>query len=261
MHEYGIPPRDSGIIDEDILNEESKGGSQIFDSNMLTSDRIEKHRFMFNPVEYSGEISQKYKDDQLIFSEQLSSTKIYLTHNQETQEDTVKKVILKDRLFNQIAHEFAQRECMVHYSMNHENVIELYEYCDTKEEYQLYMEFADQTDYLSRKILDDLSPITNEDKLRSWATDTLQALNHIHNQGVIHVDLKLENLLIQSSEREDEYPIAKLCDFGLCHLIDHNLNNKSSMDILCGTQGYMAPEQKQVLFYLFILTFIIEILD
>lgn len=43
---------------------------------------------------------------------------------------------------------------MVHYQMNHENIIELYEYYDTKEEYQLYMEFADQSDYLSRKILD-----------------------------------------------------------------------------------------------------------
>lgn len=51
------------------------------------------------------------------------------------------------------------------------------------------------------------------------------------------MDLKLENLLIQSSEREDEYPIAKLCDFGLCHLIDSNMSsiNKTYMEILCGT--------------------------
>lgn len=161
---------------------------------------------------------------------------------------------MKDKLFNSLAHQFAQRECMVHYSMNHENIIELYEYYDTKKEYQLYMEFADETDYLSRKILDvtnslmnlrftqEHSPIHNEDKLKAWATDTLQAINYIHNNGVIHVDLKLENLLIQSSDREDEYPLAKLCDFGLCHLMDHNSNNKSFMGVLCGTSGYMAPE-------------------
>lgn len=82
MHEYGIlPPDEQNIIqEEDMLNEESKMGSQIFDSNMLT-DKIEKNRFIFNPVEYTGDIVDKYKDDQLIFAEQLSSTKVYLTHN------------------------------------------------------------------------------------------------------------------------------------------------------------------------------------
>lgn len=38
--------------------------------------------------------------------------------------------------------------------MSHENVIELYEYAETPEEYQLYMEYADMSDYLSRKVLD-----------------------------------------------------------------------------------------------------------
>ena len=47
----------------------------------------------------------------------------------------------------------------------------------------------------------------------------LEALNYIHSQGVIHVDLKLENVLMQSSEREDEYDVPKICDFGLSHII------------------------------------------
>lgn len=92
------------------------------------------------------------------------------------------------------------------------------------------MEFADQTDYLSRKILDvsiinkfklqEHTPIKNEDKLKYWAQNTLDALKFIHHNGVIHVDLKLENVLIKSSDRPDEYPYAKLCDFGLSHIID-----------------------------------------
>ena len=65
-----------------------------------------------------------------------------------------------------------------------------------------------------------MTPIKNEDKLKAWAGNMLEALQYIHNSGIIHTDLKLENILISSSEAEDEYPIAKICDFGLSHIID-----------------------------------------
>lgn len=91
-----------------------------------------------------------------------------------------------------------------------------------------------------------MNPTKNEDKLRYWAESTLEALKYIHTYGVIHVDLKLENLLMQSSERDDEYSIPKLCDFGLSHVIDYKegQGKKAFMEVLCGTHGYTAPEQR-----------------
>lgn len=87
--------------------------------------------------------------------------------------------------------------------------------------------------------------------MRSFATNTLEAMQYMHSMGVIHTDLKLENILISSSERDDEYPMAKICDFGLCHVIDSSVTggpnyNKAYMKVKCGTQGYIAPEQKEV---------------
>ena len=38
--------------------------------------------------------------------------------------------------------------------MEHPNIVELYEYVETPKEYIMYMELADQGDYLSKKILD-----------------------------------------------------------------------------------------------------------
>jgi serine/threonine protein kinase len=58
--------------------------------------------------------------------------------------------------------------------------------------------------------------------------------------------MKLENILISSSEYEEEYPLAKICDFGLCHLIDSKVG-KAHMKVKCGTQGYIAPEQRDVI--------------
>lgn len=67
----------------------------------------------------------------------------------------------------------------------------------------------------------------------------------MHNQGVIHSDIKLENILMNSSEFDDEYPTPKICDFGLCHVLDPQIG-KAHMKVRCGTQGYIAPEQVDV---------------
>ncbi len=66
----------------------------------------------------------------------------------------VKKIIQKDKLFNDLSHKFARQECSVHSQLYHENIIKLYEYAETQKEYQLFMEYADRTDYLCRKIFD-----------------------------------------------------------------------------------------------------------
>ena len=45
-------------------------------------------------------------------------------------------------------------------------------------------------------------------------------MKYVHNSGVIHDDIKLENILLSKSEREDEYDKAKICDFGLSHVVN-----------------------------------------
>ena len=55
----------------------------------------------------------------------------------------------------------------------------------------------------------------------------------------MHADIKLENILKQSSDMEGEFDQAKLCDFGLSGTLDSD--GKLSMQRV-GTLGYMAPE-------------------
>lgn len=61
----------------------------------------------------------------------------------------------------------------------------------------------------------------------------LSALDYIHSQGVIHLDIKPENILIE--EREDR-PFAKLMDFGVAARL------KSLPQGVGGSPAYMAPE-------------------
>lgn len=66
----------------------------------------------------------------------------------------IKKIILKDKLLNPIATKFAKQECAIHSLMDHDNVVKLYEYTETQDEYVLYMEYCDKANYFADKILE-----------------------------------------------------------------------------------------------------------
>ncbi len=60
----------------------------------------------------------------------------------------------------------------------------------------------------------------------------INAIQHLHSQYIVHRDVKLENILIDSNN------LVKLCDFGVSKEIKKGdmLTNK------CGTLAYIAPE-------------------
>jgi serine/threonine protein kinase len=76
--------------------------------------------------------------------------------------------------------------------------------------------------------------------------DILNGLSYIHNIGVIHSDMKLQNALVCRPEPEEaeagELPMVKLCDFGLSHIMNPTYDGKALMVEKCGTGGYIAPE-------------------
>lgn len=53
------------------------------------------------------------------------------------------------------------------------------------------------------------------EKLVSYAQDILEGIDYIHDQNIVHADIKLENVLMMSSPIPTEIDLVKVCDFGL----------------------------------------------
>lgn len=112
----------------------------------------------------------------------------------------------------------------------HPNVIKLYEEFDTPGRKILVTELCAGGDLLNyvrkRRRL-------KEDYAKYIFQQIIEGLIHIHQKGVLHRDIKLDNILL------DGKGTIKIADFGVSHII------RSRFDMIrdqCGTPAYIAPE-------------------
>ena len=82
-----------------------------------------------------------------------------------------------------------------------------------------------------------LSPL----RTASIAFDVARALAAAHAAGVIHRDLKAENVMLARDDRGHE--LVKVVDFGIAHGIADPSGRRTREGFAMGTPEYMAPEQ------------------
>ncbi|ELP88686.1 serine/threonine protein kinase, putative [Entamoeba invadens IP1] len=76
--------------------------------------------------------------------------------------------------------------------------------------------------------------------LRKFILDMAKEISFLHNNGIVHRDIKPDNLLVFSLEMNDEIN-AKLTDFGSARNINMMMTNMTFTKGI-GTPKYMAPE-------------------
>lgn len=64
-----------------------------------------------------------------------------------------------------------------------------------------------------------------------------------HERGVVHRDLKPDNIFLVPDHEGGQIPQVKILDFGIAKLESTVPSNRTTMGVLLGTPAYMSPEQ------------------
>jgi formylglycine-generating enzyme required for sulfatase activity len=140
---------------------------------------------------------------------------------------------LDERTLSQLSRQF-QREAQVLARLDHPHLVRVTDFFEEGGNAYLVMNFV-EGESLDDRI--ESEGALSEAQVLGWADQLLDALEHCHNQGVIHRDVKPPNVIIRPSGE------AVLVDFGLVKLWDpHDPHTKTVVQGL-GTPHYAPPEQ------------------
>jgi serine/threonine protein kinase len=124
------------------------------------------------------------------------------------------------------------REIHHHRQLHHPHVTQMYEVIATESHIWIVTELCcggELFDYLVEK------GRLSEDETRLIFGQLCLAVAYLHENNIVHRDLKLENVLM------DERCRVKLGDFGFTREFERG----AFMETFCGTTGYAAPEMLQ----------------
>lgn len=119
-------------------------------------------------------------------------------------------------------------EIKIHSKLSHPGIVQLLAYSTDS----IILEYVSDKDLFI--LLDDVNyPQTPFSQRLGWLRQISAALKYLHSIHIIHHDIKIDNCLIDSSER-----IVKLCDFGFSVQLEPGTSCKCSN----GSFRYCSPE-------------------
>ncbi|MGN6557540.1 MAG: serine/threonine-protein kinase [Solirubrobacterales bacterium] len=127
------------------------------------------------------------------------------------------------------------REAQAAARLNHPGIVTLYELGEEDGNALLVTELVEGSTLARLAANDELS----DREIGEIGADLCEALDHAHSRGVVHRDIKPQNVQVL----EDSEPRAKLMDFGVAHLADDAPLTVAG-DVV-GTLAYMSPEQAE----------------
>ena len=157
---------------------------------------------------------------------------VYRARDTMLERHVVLKLLVQSTLGSDVARRYFQREVKLAASLNHPNIVHVYDVGEAEGVLWYTMEFVDGVP-LSQYLVKG-QPLTDMGFLYSVFSQLCEALDHAHGQGILHRDVKPENVLVATDGT------VKLFDFGLARAADQGFGEQS---LLLGTPHYMAPEQ------------------
>ncbi len=127
-----------------------------------------------------------------------------------------------------------RREALAASKVSHHNIVNLLD-VGTEEEYRyIVLEYIEGRTL--KEIIEEKGALDPETAIQI-AVRILSALQHMHKNGIIHRDIKPQNILIHSEGH------VKVSDFGIARMADSG--TVGNEDVVMGSVHYFSPEQAQ----------------
>lgn len=140
------------------------------------------------------------------------------------------KIVPKSQITRSNQREKMTQEISIHRTLNHKNVVGFCSFFDDPQNIYIVLELCRKRSMMElhkrRKAL-------TECETRYYMKQILEGVNYLHQNKIIHRDLKLGNLFLSDDLQ------VKIGDFGLATKLEHEGERKKT---LCGTPNYIAPE-------------------
>lgn len=159
---------------------------------------------------------------------------VYLALDTRLDRDVALKVLRHDLAQDDAFVSRFKREARSAARLSHPNVVSVFDQGEDDGHMFLAMEYVPgQT---LREVMKAEGPLTPRATLDIMAP-VLQALGAAHRGGIIHRDVKPENIILREGDGT-----VKVADFGLARAVS-NQTSHSQTGVLLGTVAYLSPEQ------------------
>ena len=188
-------------------------------------------------IQEKGNPSKKYKPTKLLGTGSFGS--VYEAKNTIFQNIVAMKVINKDPN-NELDEQEIRNEIDILKKLSHPNIVKIYEFYVSNSHYYIVTEFCRDGElfsYIKNKY--------SERQLAVLFYQVFSGLWYLHDNKILHRDIKLENIMISQKEKDyetgEELFWVKIIDFGTAKIFE---KNKKEKDVV-GSSYYIAPEVLQ----------------
>ena len=185
-------------------------------------------------IEEKGNPSKKYKPKNMLGSGSFGS--VYEAKNTIFGNTVAMKVIKKDKE-NELDEQEIRNEIDILKKLSHPNIVKIYEFYISENHYYIITEYCREGElfsYIKNKY--------SERQLAVLFYQVFSGLWYLHENKILHRDIKLENIMIDGKENDketgEELFWVKIIDFGTAKLFE---KNKKEKDVV-GSSYYIAPE-------------------
>lgn len=154
---------------------------------------------------------------------------VYRARDMRLERDVAIKCLRRE-LFEAHYVERFKREALLLAKLNHPNIVQIYDFVETPDQLALVMELV-EGENLHVHLREHLASMSQRLK---WLVQISEGLAVAHDAGIVHRDLKTENILI------NKHGQAKITDLGIAKSQDLN---STLTDHIAGSYCSMSPEQ------------------